>query len=346
MKGWKMKEIDLVIEGDKAFQSGELKGIKIRETSDGITKVSSTRLEGMFLDNEWDKIERLKETGFSPTPFGLKHSEWSDGVFYGETYLYEENLGQSEPVTDETEFRRNCALLLYTLKKHGIRHGDISTKNIIVKNNKPMLIDFHQSKFAHEPGPDKRPEGDAYCLWEAALELSPDTSRHIRKWRAIRPHLKSGSIADVGCAEGDYLLMAFGERILFPIFVAIDSNFDALNKLSNLWFGTGFGLSLNHWDLGKMKPDSVQGRNILFMSVFAHIAQQYSISKSEGVLSKLCANSEQLFFETQLIGDGPGVHKDDDEVYKMLKQYGKVEKLVTIPVHGREPYARSVWRVT
>jgi len=63
-------------------------------------------------------------------------------------------------------------------------------------------------------------------------------------------------------------------------------------------------------------------------------------------MEKLAKRSSQLFFETQLYGDGPGLpeHKTDDDVYKFLKQFGKVEKLVTIPVFGRDA-ARSVWRI-
>jgi len=347
-----MSKIDLVTDGDAAFVAGGLKGIKIQHDADTIIKHAYTGIENMFLQNEARFLKALDGTGFTPKFIKFDYSDAPSSL----SHLIVEDLGKSEPVTDETIFRRNCALLLYTLKKHGIRHGDISTKNIIVKNNKPMLIDFHQSKFDNEPGPDKRPEGDAFNLWQAALELSPDTSRHIRKWQAIRPCIQGNSLIDFGCAEGDYLLFALTEKASWDMgrFWGMDRDVsipkygnDALKEvwLSGEVESSNIVWPICHGNVVSTSPIKYKTDTIFFMSVFAHIARNESYNRAEYTLMRLIEKSDQLFFETQLVGDGPGVHKTDDDVYNMLKQYGKVEKLVTIPVHGRDA-SRTVWRIT
>jgi len=333
-----MRAIDLVTDGDAAFVAGELLGIKTTIHDGIIDLFAYTDIEICFLKNYYEKLSSIGHNKFTPHVYNF-----SEGDFAGKLTL--EHLGESESVTDEIAFRRNCALLLYTLKKHGIRHGDISTKNIIVKNNKPMLIDFHQSKFNDEPGLDKRPEGDAFNLWKAALELSPDTSRHIRKWQAIRPFIKRAFLFDLGCAEGDYLLFAFVEKNEPNMFWGIDHNLDALEVAKNLWPGSGFGFHLEHKDI----LDSVitDDCNVLMLSVYAHLLKKHSKIKVDAFIKKIVSQSAQFFFETQLYGDGPGPEffQTDGDVYRFLKQFGEVKKLVTIPVFGRDAN-RSVWRIT
>lgn len=318
-----MFDFDLVKEGNQAYTAKGLKGIKTRVSGATLIKLAFTEIEQKFLENEARFLTHLRGTGFAPKLISL------DGA-----RLMVEYLGKSEPVTDETVFRRNCIKLLETLKSHGIRHGDIVAKNVIVKDNRPMLTDFHQSKYEDEPGPDKRPEGDAYHLWKTALELSPDTSRHLRKWLAIRPHLtRGGVLVDVGCAQGDYLLMARAEGICKEYY-GIDRNCqDAL--IDNVTCA----------ELGASIPVG-QCDDVLFLSVYAHIAREYDQARADRVLEALMKQADHLFFETQLEGDGPGVHKSDEDVYEMLAAYGEVERLTTIPVAGREPHKRSVWRVT
>jgi len=249
--------IDLV----EDVEQYESKGIERKIIGNEFYQQSRTNIEQAFLINEYSKLKVLSDTGFAPKPDRID-------VFAGQQngLTVVEYLGKSEPVTDEIVFRRNCALLLWTLKKHGIRHGDLTTKNIIVKNNKPMLVDFHQSKFEHEAGADKRPEGDAYWMWESALELSPDTSRHIRKWRAIRPFIKNDNddVFDFGCAEGDYCLFARSENVSTNI-LGYDTNYIALNIAQENWnkYNCGF--------VSAPLPDFSQYGIVFFMSVFAHI---------------------------------------------------------------------------
>lgn len=113
-------------------------------------------------DNEWYALHSLYETGYVP---------------YAERVDIEtirmEDLGESEPVTDATAFMRHLAVILQTLKDYGLRHGDLTEYAIIVKGNRPMIIDWAESRTFTDPRPDKRREGDAYWLTETMQSLCP-----------------------------------------------------------------------------------------------------------------------------------------------------------------------------
>lgn len=326
----------------------ELEGIETAVSGNTFIKTAHTAMEIGFLNNEYFILNRFRELGINVAPTPIKIE--IDGE--RET-LYESYLGEGEPVTDEVAFRRNCAWLLFSLRKAAVVHGDLTRLNIVVKDNFPYLTDFHQSRFEDEPGPDKRPEGDAYHLWQAAEELSPDTSRHIRKWRAIRPYVQEGSILDVGCAEGDYLFFAAAENPERPL-TGIDNDFNAANRADMLLMaamGEGEYVVWDSWftRLGRDRwaPPHRLADSVFFMSVYAHMVNDMGRERADFVTADLVNRSDQVFFETQLHGDGPGVpwHKTTADVREWLGQFGDVQALATIPVHGREPFTRTVFRV-
>ncbi len=57
------------------------------------------------------------------------------------------------------------------LRENVIRHGDLTTQAIIVRDQVPHMIDFAESRLGNDPRPDKRPEGDAYWLDRTFMEL-------------------------------------------------------------------------------------------------------------------------------------------------------------------------------
>lgn len=71
---------------------------------------------------------------------------------------------ESEPVTDKEAFMAHYEPVLQALKDAGIRHGDLTPQSVLVKDNRPILIDFAESRLWNDPRPDKRPEGDAFWL--------------------------------------------------------------------------------------------------------------------------------------------------------------------------------------
>lgn len=71
---------------------------------------------------------------------------------------------ESESVTDKASFMEHYEKVLQVLHSAGIRHGDLTPQSVLVKDNKPILIDFAESRLLSDPRPDKRPEGDAFWL--------------------------------------------------------------------------------------------------------------------------------------------------------------------------------------
>ena len=129
------------------------------------------------VDHEWDQInlsglrnearmlKKLSGTGFAPE---LKEEEFGQE---GSEYILIEDLGDSEPVTDSAVFGRNAFLFLMALEEHDIRHGDLTSPNVIIKSNKPMAIDFAESTFLSEARCSKRPESDAYLLGQFVTSI-------------------------------------------------------------------------------------------------------------------------------------------------------------------------------
>ena len=75
-------------------------------------------------------------------------------------------------ITDFDVLRGHFEQILYTLGFAGIRHGDLTRPNILIRNNHPYLIDFSESRLTYDPRVDKRPEGDKYWLWRTFDEIT------------------------------------------------------------------------------------------------------------------------------------------------------------------------------
>ena len=113
-------------------------------------------------DNEWYALQVLADTGYVPK------AELVDIEI-----IRMEDLGESEPVTDAEEFMRHLHTILQHLRLHALRHGDLTKYALIVKDNKPYIIDWGESRHWYDPRPDKRREGDEYWLTKTMEELCP-----------------------------------------------------------------------------------------------------------------------------------------------------------------------------
>lgn len=82
-----------------------------------------------------------------------------------------EDLGESEPITDREAFKLHKYGLIDAMQRCSLRHGDLTVANIIVKDNVPKVIDWAEARFARDPRPDKRTEGDYYWLDETWRKL-------------------------------------------------------------------------------------------------------------------------------------------------------------------------------
>lgn len=68
------------------------------------------------------------------------------------------------PVTEPETLQMHARLVLHSLDQIGIRHGDLTRPNMLIKDNRPYIIDWSESRLRCDPRVDKRPEGDEYWL--------------------------------------------------------------------------------------------------------------------------------------------------------------------------------------
>jgi len=111
-------------------------------------------------DNEIYALLSLKDSGYVP------YAEQVDIEL-----IRMQDLGEGQPVTNREAFMAHEYLVLAALQRAGIRHGDLTKYAVIVRGNKPYLIDFGESRMWDDPRPDKRREGDAYWLHRTMEEL-------------------------------------------------------------------------------------------------------------------------------------------------------------------------------
>lgn len=115
-------------------------------------------------DNEIGALKLLADTGYVPQ---------AEQMSINLTRM--EDLGASEPVTDAAAFMAHLPKVLAALKAAGLRHGDLTEYAVIVKGNKPYIIDWAESRSWDDPRPDKRCEGDEYWLTKTMGALCQPT---------------------------------------------------------------------------------------------------------------------------------------------------------------------------
>lgn len=269
--------------------------------------------------NEVRFLSELAHTGYVPRVLSAAGNE-SVQMEYVE----------AEPVTDADAFLVECCNALKVLHQHGIVHGDLTDRNIIVRNNRPIMIDFAESRYAHEPGADKRPEGDAYWLWQAYIGLTGDPRRHARRWLGIRERLKAAGdwmVSDMGCNRGDMVLMAQADGYSAK---GIDLLVDGF--ITQPCF-TG-NVMLAEWGRGAT----------LLLAVLPYLIAQAGM---DAVEAKMRDDPwRRLYVECQVYGDGPGPEqfKAPEDARDWLAQFGTVSEVVRIPLEDRG-VDRVTWEV-
>lgn len=148
-------------------------GLEVIREGRGIVKKALCKRDLVGIHNEATMLRELSGTGFAP-----------ELLEEGEDYIIEEDLGSSQPVTNKQAFLHNAALLLFTLWRHGIQHGDLTSSNVIVKENKPIAIDFLESHFSYEGIAAKRKLSDRHYLWQfvaaiLGVEVGDVTPREV-----------------------------------------------------------------------------------------------------------------------------------------------------------------------
>jgi serine/threonine-protein kinase RIO1 len=114
-----------------------------------------------LIDNEFFFLMALAHTGYVPAPvyrIGLEEITMP--------YIHREE------VTDPKLFMDHLECVLDALRVARCRHGDLTEYSVLVHNNKPVIIDFGESRHWDSPLPDKRREGDRYWLTRTMEKLA------------------------------------------------------------------------------------------------------------------------------------------------------------------------------
>lgn len=305
------------------------------------------------LHQEARMLRALSGTGFAP-----------ELIEERDNAILIEDLGESEDTTDPMEFRFNASRLLLALREKRIRHGDLTDKNVIIKNNKPIAIDFAQSTFFDEPVSSsyaQRPEPDSVWLWRIVIgrpekQSERDPSRAIRRWLAIMRGLECGiwkppagsykdkTLLDLGCFQGEFCAMAAAEGMKAHgvDYGGFRSGEDSIAIANERW---GKWCTFEKNDIMDVKDFGYDA--VLLLSTWPYIVHKYGRTEAQALLERIVYQCGHLIFETQLYGDGPGPEflKTDEDVQQMLSMYGKVEKLVSILLPDRGT-TRTVWKVS
>ncbi len=305
---------------------------------------------------EAQMLQAMAHTGYTP-----------ELIAQYRTAIVQQDLGITERVTDPELFRRNCVRMLATIRAKGLRHGDLTASNIIVRDNHPYAIDWQESHDLDAEAPQKSPYSDSWLLMRALSEWPDqhgqcDTPRVARRWKAVLEDqgadrdltlpLYGKRLLDLGCFQGDFTALAAAEGMKA---YGVDrggfrTGENSVTIGTKLWSSFRFGeLSLYWMDFMAPQPGQVChfGADIvLLFSTWPYIVLEYGREKAEEVLARIINECGVLYFETQLAGDGPGpaFFKTEADVGYLLGQYGEAKALVTIPVTGRDA-ERTVWRV-
>lgn len=334
---------------DPRWDVTQAEGLEVVEGEDWVRLVAHTPPEREFLRNANEKLKAIRWAGVAPKILTYRH-------VYGELTL--ERIGATY-VGDEMAWLWGACDLLAALTESGIKHGDLSAKNLRHRRDRPMAIDFQESIWTVAEGQieTKRPEPDAEVLWRSAVEITGDRDRRFRRWQAIKPWLDDAGILDLGCSWGHFsrlaevdspaLWVAGFDIAPMPSWPALESDRLTLHEQDVL---TAFNL-----------PDGITAHpkppTAFVLSTWSHLVQQTTLTLATDWLRDLVKACGQVFFEPHLFGDGPGrpeegpgqpIHPTDGMVANWLRQKigcREVTGLCTLPVHGREA-ARTVWRLT
>jgi len=288
----------------------------------------------------------------------------------GPDWSLQEDLGDSA-IPDGERFRRACTRLLYEIRQAGLRHGDLTEANIVLRDGKAWAVDWQDASWMYDEMPLQRtPMADGHFLWRFVAgttgdrEIMPDVPRVVRRWQAVRTHMPPNaySLVDLGCFQGDFVAMAAAEGMDA---IGVDqggfrTGEDSIAIAHELWPGMA---NFHKGDLiqwrDNMRPMIHTPEDpdvILLFSTWAYLLQDCAfgspgpLTRAEGweFIRQTAQRCQVLFFETQYAGDGPGPPwlKDDNDVRAGLQAVGlQCYPIGTFPVTGR-PASRTVWKVT
>ena len=313
------------------------------------TAKDSTGVWHLF--NETAFLAMMEKSGYVPKVLDYIGTEGAP------TSIFLEDLGDTEPVTDNDVVLTHAIHALSWLRTTRVRHGDLTAPNIIIRNDRPYIIDFSQAIDMDAPPTrqPKRPEPDWFHMLQA-IQHHGDPRRIIRRWLAIRESLGTASLqgkslVDFGCNEGYMTALAAADGASatgWDFDQAVCAN--ARTRWAELPMSTDkgqFHLMFIHQNIEELRLFEGEHDIALCLSVYPYLIQQMGEEDSRLILAKMVSNFDMLFFEAQSAGDGPGpaFWPDQKTVGEYLTVFGKVEEVCRLDIAGRQA-ERVTWKVT
>ncbi len=157
--------LDLAIEFDGDAFVDAPEGT-VLHSDNGISQTAINKEDGLIfkrsipflIENEFYFLRKMQGTSYVPT------------VERYDKYTIMMPFIENQPVTKPNIFMRHRVKFLKALRNAGIRHGDLTTPNVLVNENRPIVIDWAESRRWGDMRPEKRPEGDVHwsqVTWEA-----------------------------------------------------------------------------------------------------------------------------------------------------------------------------------
>lgn len=80
-------------------------------------------------------------------------------------YFMMEDLGDPEPITDMAAVKASVVMVTDALSRANIIHGDLDPPNVLIKNNRVMILDFGYASIG-------KSNNDTRSLWKTVYELA------------------------------------------------------------------------------------------------------------------------------------------------------------------------------
>ena len=115
-----------------------------------------------LINNEYYAIKAMEAVNAFFTP----HCERLDKA----TLRFERILTARIEPRDTERIKQSAASFMRCLAEAGLRHGDLTPPHVLWDGYGLVVIDWAESRWAADPAPDKRPEGDPYWMEKTLKE--------------------------------------------------------------------------------------------------------------------------------------------------------------------------------
>jgi len=286
-----------------------------------------------LVKREMNFLKIISDYGYSPKP-----------ELYDDRTIKMKKIKQGE-VTDSENFMSHYQKIIDILKKENIRHGDLTTANVLVYQNKPIIIDWNESRFYDEDLHDKRPQEDMYHLHKTMVYYADKSKypesvnvRVPQQWRHIKRNIPKGlkTVIDLGAGTGDLAIRFKREGYEVRL---VDSDMQQLEHFKK--HPDNASLLFNDDIIYFIDNYKKQADIMCCMAVLPY----FSEDDRKKILKYMADNSTISFIEVQYEGDGPGYIRNNGHLIGDLQEAGfkKIDHIGSTIVEERFA-ERRIWK--